>query len=85
ANPWVFTDAGPAWTGVRMVCESGSPEPTHAVDVSETLDIGIASLREHRAYLDHVGGDAEFLRESARSAGERLGTTYATAFEVYEF
>jgi LmbE family N-acetylglucosaminyl deacetylase len=85
ANPWVFTDAGPAWKGVRMVCESGSPEPTHAVDVSETLDIGIASLREHRAYLDHVGGDAEFLREWARSAGERLGTTYATAFEVYEF
>ena len=85
ANPWVFTDTGDAWKGVRMVCESGSPEPTHAVDVTGTLDLGIASLREHRAYLEHVGTDPEFLRESAEGVGKLLGTQYATSFEVFEF
>ena len=85
ANPWVFTDTGDAWKGVRMVCESGSPEPTHAVDVTGTLDLGIASLREHRAYLAHVGTDPEFLRESAEGVGKLLGTQYATSFEVFDF
>ena len=68
-----------------MVCETGSPEPTHAVDVTDTIDLGIASLREHRAYLQHVGGDPEFLRESAARVGVLLGVRYATSFEVFEF
>jgi LmbE family N-acetylglucosaminyl deacetylase len=85
ANRWVFADAGAAWSAVRMVCMNGSPKPTHAVDVSETLERGIASLREHRAYLEHVGGDPEFLREPAAMAGQRFGTRYATEFEVFNF
>ena len=55
ANRWVFTDAGEPWTGVRYVCLAGSPEPTHAVDITDTLALGIASLREHRV-LEYVGG-----------------------------
>jgi LmbE family N-acetylglucosaminyl deacetylase len=85
ANPWVFREAGAVWKGVRMVCMSGSPQPTHAVDVTDTIDLGIASLRAHRVYLAHVGGDVEFLREWAAQAGPRLGTAYATTFEVFEF
>jgi LmbE family N-acetylglucosaminyl deacetylase len=85
ANPWLFDDAGEPWKGVRMVCETGSPEPTHAVDVTDSIDLGIASLREHRAYLQHVGGDPEFLRESAARVGAMLGVQYATSFEVFEF
>ena len=85
ANPWVFTDAGEAWKGVRMVLLSGSPEPTHAVDITDTLELGIASLREHSTYLEYVGGGTDFLVEWAAAAGELLGTQYATTFEVYEF
>ena len=85
ANRWVFTDAGEPWTGVRYVCLAGSPEPTHAVDVTDTLDVGIASLREHRAYLEYVGGGTDFLEDMAAAAGAQLGTKYATSFEVYEF
>jgi hypothetical protein len=42
--------------------------PTHYVDVTATIDAGIASLREHRAYLDGLGQDFdpdEFLRDMA--------------------
>ncbi len=85
ANRWVFTDAGAPWTGVRYVCLAGSPEPTHAVDVTDTLDLGIASLREHRSYLSYVGGGTDFLVDMAAAAGAELGTKYATSFEVYEF
>jgi len=85
ANRWVFTDAGDPWNGVSMVLLSGSPEPTHAVDTTNTLELGIASLREHKAYLDYIGAGTDFLVEWAAAAGAQLGTKYATAFEVYEF
>ena len=67
------------------MCLAGSPEPTHAVDMTDTLDRGIASLREHRAYLEYVGGGTDFLVKMAAAAGAQLGTKYATSFEVYEF
>jgi LmbE family N-acetylglucosaminyl deacetylase len=83
ANRWVFTDAGEAWAGVRMTCIGASPRPTHFVDVTATIDRGVASLQEHRAYLAHVGGDAEFVRTWAAGAGKELGVSYATTFEVF--
>jgi LmbE family N-acetylglucosaminyl deacetylase len=81
-NRWVFTEDGEPWAGVRMVCMGASPQPTHFVDVTTTIDRGVASLREHRAYLEHVGGDAELVREWAANAGKDLGVAYATTFEV---
>jgi LmbE family N-acetylglucosaminyl deacetylase len=87
ANPWVFPELAErgleAWDGVRMICVGGSPQATHAVDVTGYLDLGIASLREHAVYLAHVGTDAEpWLREMAESTGARLGTEHAVSFEV---
>ncbi len=87
ANPWLFTDIdAEAWDGVRFVAFSGSPQATHAVDVSETIDAGIASLNAHAMYLDHLEGDMadpdSFLRSIARSAGPRLGVEYAAPFEL---
>jgi hypothetical protein len=69
---------------------NGSPAPTHAVDVTGSLDRGIASLNAHRAYLAGLGpgpmSDADaFLRESARQTGERFGGTPAVAFELIGF
>ena len=83
-NPWVFPERGEPWDGVRFVAFSGSPQPTHAVDVTATFAAGVRSLECHRAYLDHVGMGSvdEFLRGPAEATGPRLGVPLATAFEV---
>jgi LmbE family N-acetylglucosaminyl deacetylase len=85
-NPWVFPDRGEPWDGVRFVAFNGSPQPTHAVDVTDTFDAGVRSLECHRVYLEHLGGDmasaGDFLREAAEATGPRLGVPLATAFEV---
>jgi LmbE family N-acetylglucosaminyl deacetylase len=88
ANRWVFTDLADVglepWGGVRHLAVLASPEPTHAVDVTDTFDIGVESLRRHAAYLAGLGGpDPEgFLRGMAESAGERFGGRLAVAFEL---
>ena len=86
ANPWVFGDRGEPWDGVRFVAFSGSPQPTHAVDVTATFDAGVRSLECHRTYLEHLGGAMaapdEFLRTNARAAGEQAGVELAATFEL---
>jgi LmbE family N-acetylglucosaminyl deacetylase len=89
ANRWVFTellDAGlEPWPGVRFAAFNASPHPTHAVDVTGFLDRGVASLREHKVYLDGLGTDMDpdaFLRGNAEQVGARQGVEHATAFEV---
>lgn len=86
ANPWVFPEAGAAWDGVRFVAFSGSPEATHAVDVTDTFDAGVASLACHEVYLTNLGGEmaspATFLRGPAAAAGEAFGVDLAATFEI---
>ena len=87
ANPWVFPEAGPASLPVEFVAFAGSPQPTHAVDVSDHLESGLASLRHHRVYLEGLGDPdgAEavgFLRRAATAVGERFGTAHAVGFEL---
>lgn len=89
ANRWLFPGAGgDPWTGVRFAAFANSPQPTHAVDITDTLDRGIASLEAHRAYLDALppgtaGTDPEpFLRGMAEQVGPQLGVPCAVAFEV---
>jgi LmbE family N-acetylglucosaminyl deacetylase len=89
ANRWVFTelhDAGlEPWSGVRWVAVVASPQPTHAVDVTDALDRGVASLRAHAAYLAGLGMDdpEPMLREWATAAGERFGGRPAVTFELF--
>jgi len=85
ANRWVFADSGgpEPWHGVEMVLVNGSPALTHFVDVTGTIERGIASLERHAAYLAYIGQDArEFLTASAAGAGQRCGVPLATTFEV---
>lgn len=85
ANPWVFPEEGEIWEGVRFLAFGGSPEATHGVDVTDTIDRGVASLECHRVYLDHLAAEEtpeDFLRAMAAASGARLGTPYAAVFEV---
>jgi LmbE family N-acetylglucosaminyl deacetylase len=89
ANRWLFPeqlrDGIEPWAA-RLAAFNGSPAPTHAVDVTGFLELGIASLREHRTYLEGLGeGGTEpdgFLRGTAESVGARQGVEHAVAFEV---
>jgi LmbE family N-acetylglucosaminyl deacetylase len=86
-NRWVFTDAGEPWPGVRRVALGGSPQPTHYVDLGDAIELAVASLREHSAYIAGLGYDFDpdaFLRGAARHAGEMCGCEYAATFELYE-
>lgn len=87
-NPWLYPDEGEPWDGVRYAAFCSSPQSTHAVDIGDNLEAGIASLRCHELYLENLGADAPdpdaMLREAAAAAGPRLGTTYAVPFELFE-
>lgn len=89
ANRWLFPDLGlERWNGCRFVAFSGSPEPTHYVDVSDTIDLGVASLREHATYLSALDGGTPgadptaFLRTYAADAGAQVGCEAAALFEI---
>jgi LmbE family N-acetylglucosaminyl deacetylase len=86
ANSWLFPEAGAAWHGVKAMYVAGSGNPTHFVDVSGTIDAGVASLREHKAYLDGLGTDFdpdEFLRNMAGFIGLGAGVEYAVGLRRY--
>lgn len=88
ANRWLFADAGEPWSGVRWIAVSGSPLATHAVDVGDVFERGVASLAAHKAYLAALGEGpmshpAGFLRGMAEQTAAQLpGAALATAFEL---
>ncbi len=88
ANPWMFHEIGAAWDGVRLVAFSGSPEASHAVDVTDSFGAGVESLACHELYLSNLDGEmaspAEFLRGPAASAGAAFGVDLAATFEIIQ-
>jgi LmbE family N-acetylglucosaminyl deacetylase len=86
ANQWVFPEAGPPCTTIRDAYVHGTANPTHFVDVTDTIDAGVASLREHQAYIDGLGTDFdpdEFLRNMAGFMGLAAHTEYAVGLRRY--
>jgi LmbE family N-acetylglucosaminyl deacetylase len=45
-NRWIFPDGNEPWAGVKYIAIAASPQPTHAVDITTTLDLMVASLEE---------------------------------------
>ncbi|GAA1407287.1 PIG-L deacetylase family protein [Catellatospora coxensis] len=91
-NRWIFPELvaqGLApWGGVRYVAVGGSPQATHAVDITDTLDRAVASLDAHHAYLaalgEHPMADTRgFLEWMADLTAPRFGGRRAAAFELY--
>ena len=89
-NRWIhreqLVDGMEAWGGVRAVWAFGSPQSAHAVDTTETFDVGVESLSAHRAYIEGLGWEnwdpREFLESMSRATGQRLGVAFAAPFEV---
>jgi len=90
-NRWVFNDqlvdGLEPWGGVGQVWAAGSPDGVHGVDITDTSEKGVESLRAHRAYIDGLGwkdfDPAEFLEGMSRATGQRLGVPHAASFEVF--
>ncbi len=90
-NRWIFpellSEGLEPWSGVKRVCVSGSPHPTHSVDVTDFIEKGIASLEEHRLYLENLPEGSDFVssvRAQAAETGRRTGRRYAVSFEVID-
>jgi LmbE family N-acetylglucosaminyl deacetylase len=87
ANRWLHPELGEPWQGIGAVYVAAMNPPTHYVDVQETLARGIASLEEHRAYLDGLGSDfdpAEFLTDMAGFGGMAAGCDYAVLLRRFQ-
>lgn len=87
SNRWIFPDVGERWNGVRQVWAGGSPNGKHAVDTTDTFQLGLDSLKAHKAYIDGLDqhfDPEEFLEGLSRGTGSRLGTTFAAPFEVFK-
>ncbi len=94
ANRWIFpaqlTAGAPAPHRVKRALVTSSPQSDHAMDVTAGVDLAVASLSEHRAYLDGLGehpmADPEFVRMMLEQTGQRFsGSGAALAFELYRF
>ena len=91
ANRWIFpeqlVDGLEKWDGVRAVWAAGSPEARHGVDTTDTFEVGVESLKAHRAYIDGLGwehfDEREMLEGFGRMSGSRMGVPFAAPFEVY--
>ena len=80
ANRWLFPELGEPWQGITAAYVAAMNPPTHFVDVGDTLARGIASLEEHRAYIDGLGTDfdpAAFLTDMAGFGGMAADCEYA--------
>jgi len=86
ANEWVFAEPGQPCAAIKDAYVLGTENPSHFVDVTDTIDAGVASLKEHRAYLDGLGGDFDpddFLRKMAGYVGLGAGCEYAVGLRRY--
>jgi LmbE family N-acetylglucosaminyl deacetylase len=86
ANEWMFPEAGPACPAIKYAYVAASGDPTHFVDVTGTIGAGIASLREHRAYIEGLGREFDpdqFLHDMAGFVGLGAGCEYAVGFRRY--
>lgn len=84
-NQWIFPEEElEPWGGVRYIAVASSPAPTHAVDITDTLDLAVASLSAHRTYLGALGLEdirGPFTRV-AQDVGKGFGGRPAIAFEL---
>ncbi|WP_222850260.1 PIG-L deacetylase family protein [Allosaccharopolyspora coralli] len=92
-NRWIFTelidDGLLPWDGVRWVAVAATSSPTHAVDVSDTVERAVRSLLAHRTYVESISDESpedycRSVQDAATGAGaEQFGGVPAVAFELF--
>lgn len=88
ANQWLapLSDDQQPWTGVRHVLVAASPNATHAVDVTGSLDAAIASVQAHSEYLAGLSITDQMARygleQLTNSVAARFGDRPAVPFEM---
>ncbi|WP_184728838.1 PIG-L deacetylase family protein [Saccharopolyspora phatthalungensis] len=92
ANRWIFPEllvqGYEPWSGVRWIGIAAAPNPTHAVDVTATLDRGVASLSAHRTYLEALSDEPSeqharsFLESATSEHANRFGGRACVTFEL---
>ncbi|MEC4016484.1 PIG-L deacetylase family protein [Streptomyces sp. H27-D2] len=92
-NRWIFPELVAAglepWDGVRWTAVAGSPEATHAVEVSSGVERAITSLAEHSAYISALtDGDPHdyargFIEHMLEMGGQRYRGNPTVTFQLY--
>src|SRR3712207_2122891 len=58
STEWIFPElTEEPWRGVQYIAVSELTDPPHEVDVSDTVELAVASLMEHRRYLELLSDD----------------------------
>ena len=87
ANRWFSPELGEPWQGIGAAYVAASNPPSHYADVGDTLALAVASLEEHRAYIEGLGRDfdpEEFLTNMAGFAGMAAGCDFAVLFQRFD-
>lgn len=80
AFPHLVLDEGLAPVNVDLVYLFFTDQPDTFVDISGTIDVKIAALREHASQLRQPEKLEEMLRAWAKDDGQRIGTAAAETF-----
>lgn len=90
-NRWIFPElleeGHEPWHGLKYIFITSQPVTTHYVDVTDYIDKGVESLKEHRVYIDNLSQDFDpemFLSFGAAAIGETAGCDYAVGFGLME-
>jgi LmbE family N-acetylglucosaminyl deacetylase len=88
-NRWIFPELEEApWQGVQWIAIAHTPEPSHAVDVSQVRDKAAASLAAHEQYLRALGVEdpsafaERLVEEQTSGVAARFGGRPGVAFEL---
>ena len=90
-NRWIFpelmNEGIEPWHDLKYIFTTSPPVTTHYVDVTDSIDKGIASLQEHKVYIENLSQDFDpemFLSFGAAATGESAGCDYAVGFSLME-
>jgi hypothetical protein len=84
--PHPVAEEGDPWQGISAVYIFEGRAATHFVDVGDTIECGVASLEEHRAYIDGLGEDFDpdrFLGDMGGYGGMLAGCEYAVLLQSF--
>ena len=89
-RPDVLISISHPHSDIRFAIFNSSPNVTHGVDITDTIEAGVASLEAHGQYLAALAEGTPgkepgpFLRGIAEACGPRLGVSAATLFELIQ-